>query len=49
MRPEDKVRIRHIVDAAREAITFAQGQTKDSLEADHMVIQTKLEYNEAGV
>lgn len=36
MRPEDGVRIKHILDAAREAISFAQGHTLDSLEADRM-------------
>ncbi len=36
MSPEDEVRIRHIVDAAQEAVAFAQGQTRESLEADHM-------------
>ncbi len=36
MSPEDRVRIRHIVDAAREAIAFAEGQIQESLEADHM-------------
>ena len=36
MSPEDKVRVQHILDAAREAVIFAQGQTYESLEADHM-------------
>ena len=36
MSPEDGVRVQHILDAAREAITFAQGQTLESLEADRM-------------
>lgn len=36
MIPEDEVRVRHIVDAAQEAVSFAQGQTRESLEADHM-------------
>lgn len=36
MSPEDEVRVRHIVDAAQEAVAFAQGQTRESLEADHM-------------
>lgn len=36
MSPEDGVRVQHILDAAREAIAFAQGQTYESLEADHM-------------
>ena len=36
MSPEDAIRIQHILDAAQEAISFAQGQTYDSLEADSM-------------
>ena len=36
MSPEDRVRVRHILDAAREAVAFAQGQTYESLEADRM-------------
>ena len=36
MSPEDEVRVRHILDAAQEAVAFAQGQTRESLEADHM-------------
>jgi len=36
MSPEDEVRVRHILDAAREAVAFAQGQTFESLEADRM-------------
>lgn len=36
MSPEDGVRVQHILDAAREAVAFAQGQTLESLEADHM-------------
>lgn len=36
MKPEDAVRVRHILDAAREAVFFASGQTAASLEADHM-------------
>ncbi len=36
MKPEDAVRVQHILDAAREAISFALGQTREDLEADHM-------------
>jgi uncharacterized protein with HEPN domain len=36
MSPEDEVRVRHIKEAAQEAVSFAQGQTRESLEADHM-------------
>ena len=36
MSPEDGVRVQHILDAAREAVAFAQGQTFESPEAGHM-------------
>lgn len=36
MKPEDAVRVQHILDAAREAISFSVEQTPALLEADHM-------------
>jgi uncharacterized protein with HEPN domain len=36
MTPEDGVRVRHMADAAREAVAFAQGQTLESVQGDRM-------------
>jgi len=37
MRKDDLIRVRHILDAAREAIGFAQGRSRDALDADRML------------
>ena len=34
MRKDDLVRLRHMLDAAREAVSFAQYQTRSSLDTD---------------
>ncbi|MCG6553164.1 MAG: hypothetical protein L7F77_12645 [Candidatus Magnetominusculus sp. LBB02] len=34
---KDEIRIRHILDAAREAISFAQGNTRSSLNKNRML------------
>jgi uncharacterized protein with HEPN domain len=33
----DAVRLRHILDAAREALVFVQGRSRSDLDADHML------------
>ena len=37
MPANDAVRLRHIVDAAREALTFVEGRSRADLDADHML------------
>ena len=38
MSPDDKVRIRHMADAAEAALRFAQGRTRADLESDDMLV-----------
>ncbi|MBM3143794.1 MAG: DUF86 domain-containing protein [Chloroflexi bacterium] len=38
MRPDDAIRLRHILDAAREAIRFAQGRSRDDLDHDLQLV-----------
>jgi uncharacterized protein with HEPN domain len=35
--PEDRIRIQHIMDAAREAIGFAEGKSRKNLDSDPML------------
>ena len=35
--PEDRIRIQHMMDAARQAIGFAQGKSRKSLDTDPML------------
>ena len=37
MPASDLVRMRHILDAARQALTFVQGWSRSDLDADHML------------
>ena len=37
MRPEDVIRLRHMLDAAREALIFADGRTREELDTDRML------------
>lgn len=37
MRKADHVRLRHMLDAAREAISFSQGRTRSDLNSDRML------------
>ncbi|OGL51313.1 MAG: hypothetical protein A3G31_03510 [Candidatus Schekmanbacteria bacterium RIFCSPLOWO2_12_FULL_38_15] len=37
MQKDDFIRLRHMLDAAKEAIKFAKNKTRDSLEADRML------------
>ena len=34
MRPDDRVRLQHMLDASREAMSFAAGRTRADLDAD---------------
>ena len=38
MRNDDRIRLQHMLDAAREAMTFAQGRTRVELNADRMLV-----------
>ncbi len=38
MRKDDAIRLRHVLDAAREAIGFAAGRTRADLERDRMLV-----------
>ncbi len=38
MRKDDLIRLRHMLDAAREAALFARGKTRSSLETNRMLI-----------
>ena len=38
MSQEDKVRLRHMVDAAREAVSFAAGRVREELDADRQLV-----------
>jgi len=37
MRKDDQVRLRHMLDAAREAVTFVQGRRRADLDSDRML------------
>lgn len=37
MTPEDLIRVRHMVDAVREALSFAQGKSRTEIEHDRML------------
>ena len=38
MRKDDEIRLRHMLDAAREATTFAEGQSRKNLDANRMLL-----------
>jgi len=38
MRRDDQVRLRHMLEAAREAISFARGRTRTDLDSDRMLV-----------
>lgn len=38
MRNDDRIRVRHMVDAAREARDFARGRTRTDLDRDRMLV-----------
>jgi uncharacterized protein with HEPN domain len=37
MREDDQIRLRHMLDAAREAVHFAEGKTRDDLAKDRLL------------
>ena len=37
MRPEDEERLRHMLDAAKEAISFVEGHTRDDLDKNRQL------------
>ena len=38
MRKDDTIRLRHMLDAAREAVTFARGRTRGDLDNDRQLV-----------
>jgi len=38
MRKDDVIRLRHMLDAAREALSFARGRTRSDLDWDRMLV-----------
>lgn len=38
MRKDDQVRLRHMLDAAREATEFTNNRTRESLAVDRMLV-----------
>ncbi len=38
MQPDDRIRLQHMVDAGREAIGFASGQTRTDLDSNRMLL-----------
>ncbi|MDO8724093.1 MAG: DUF86 domain-containing protein [Syntrophales bacterium] len=38
MRKDDAIRVRHMLDAAREALSFAEGKSRRTLPSDRMLI-----------
>ena len=39
MNEQDKVRLRHMLDAAREAMAFTQNHTRESLDTNQMLVR----------
>lgn len=38
MQRDDEIRLRHMLDAAREVLSFAQGRTRNDLEYDRQLV-----------
>ncbi|MCY3955035.1 MAG: DUF86 domain-containing protein [Nitrospira sp.] len=38
MRKDDEIRIRHMLEAAREAVSFARGRTRGDLDTDRQLV-----------
>ena len=38
MRRHDEIRLRHMIEAAREAVSFARGRVRDDLETDRQLL-----------
>lgn len=39
MNEQDEVRLRHMLDAAREALAFAEGHTREDLGTNQMLVR----------
>jgi uncharacterized protein with HEPN domain len=42
MRDEDRIRLRHMLDAARESLAFAEGATRADLDADRKLVMAAI-------
>lgn len=38
MRPDDQIRLQHMIDASQEALGFAAGRTRDDLDSDRKLV-----------
>ena len=38
MRRHDEIRLRHMIEAAREAVSFARGRVREELETDRQLL-----------
>ena len=38
MRGHDRIRLRHMIEAAREAVSFARGRVREELETDRQLL-----------
>ena len=38
MSKDDEIRLRHMLEAAREAISFASGRTREDLDSDRQLV-----------
>ena len=38
MRNEDRIRLQHMLDAAQDALSFAEGRTREDLETDRQLV-----------
>jgi uncharacterized protein with HEPN domain len=39
MNEQDEIRLRHMLDAAREAVTFAEDHTREDLDSNQMLVR----------
>lgn len=46
MRKDDAIRLRHMLDAAQEAMTFAQGRSRADLDTDRQLVLSLVKENE---
>lgn len=42
MRREDEIRLRHMLDAAQEAVGFTRGRTRSDLDADRQLVLSRV-------
>lgn len=38
MRKDDRIRLQHMLDAAREALSFAKGRQREDLDTDRLLV-----------